>query len=323
MDTVPDVAICSNDGFAVCTWDLRQSNRYYFLSICSGSDRGEGSFKNYGDLMTTGINVKRAADVKAIYDQIGRSYDQTRSADPAIVATIGKLLSPRQDGHLLDIGCGSGNYTVALAKLGYKITGVDISEEMLRKARAKSDSITWTKGDARALQFSDGEFDGATCILATHHIQALDKAFSEAHRVLKSGSRFVIFTATPKQMRGYWLCHYFPKIMADACETMLDQNDIINRLEQAGFSKVTAKKFFVTNKLTDWFLHAGKYRPEIYLDPVVRSGISTFAKLPDDPEVKAGLHALERDIDNKIIQSVVDKYENQDGEYLFLCAEKL
>lgn len=40
-------------------------------------------------------------------------------------------------------------------------------------------------------------------------------------------------------------------------------------------------------------------------------------------DVKAGLHALKRDIDKKIIQSVVDKYENQEGEYLFLCAEKL
>jgi len=104
---------------------------------------------------------------------------------------------------------------------------------------------------------------------------------------------------------------------------MLEQDDIINHLEQAGFSSITTKKFFVTNNLTDWFLSAGKYRPEIYLDPTVRAGISTFAKLlPDDPEMHNGLRELRSDIDTKAIQSVINKYENQDGEYLFLCAEK-
>ena len=103
---------------------------------------------------------------------------------------------------------------------------------------------------------------------------------------------------------------------------MLEEDGIINLLEQAGFSNITTKRFFVTNKLTDGFLHAGKYRPEIYLDPTVRAGISTFAKLPDDPQVQDGLHALKKDIDDKMIQAVIDRYENQDGEYLFLCAEK-
>jgi ubiquinone/menaquinone biosynthesis C-methylase UbiE len=262
-------------------------------------------------------------DTHVVYDQIGHSYDQTRSADPVITASICKLLSPHKAGHYLDIGCGSGNYTIALSKLGYKITGVDISAEMLNKAKAKSDAVTWIKSNAKKLQFDDEEFDGAICTLATHHIQELDKAFSEIYRVLKPKTRSVIFTATPTQMRNYWLCHYFPKMMSDACETMQEQNDMIKCLETAGFSNTITEKFFITNQLTDWFLHSGKYRPEVYLNPAVRAGISTFAKRPnDDPEITAGLRKLQNDINNNTIKNIIAQYENQNGEYLFLSAEK-
>lgn len=97
---------------------------------------------------------------KAVYDQIGSSYDETRSADSVIVKTICKLLSANPNSHYLDIRCGSGNYTVALSQLGYQMTGIDISEEMLSKARKKSHSITWVNGNAKKLQFRDNEFEG-------------------------------------------------------------------------------------------------------------------------------------------------------------------
>ena len=47
----------------------------------------------------------------AVYDKIGKTYDQTRKADPEISAKIINFLSPKENGCYLDVGCGSGNYT--------------------------------------------------------------------------------------------------------------------------------------------------------------------------------------------------------------------
>ena len=259
---------------------------------------------------------------QAVYDEIGRSYDQTRTADPEIVATISKLLERKVNGRYLDIGCGSGNYTVALAKSGYSMTGMDVSEKMLRKARKKTDDIDWVHGDARNLNFDDSQFDGAICILATHHIQQLDKAFGEAHRVLKPGSNFIIFTETPEQMHGSWLNHYFPKMMDDSGKVLTTENKLMTLLTKTGFGEISTEKFFVTNDLKDLFLNAGKYRPEIYLDPAVRAGISSFAKLSNEEEVNNGLSALKEDIESGAVQDLIEIYENQKGDYLFMVATK-
>lgn len=79
----------------------------------------------------------------------------------------------------------------------------------------------------------------------------------------------------------------------------------------------------MTNELCDWFLHAGKYRPEIYLDPVVRAGISSFARLDFEEEVEQGLAKLREDINSGDIKKVIQQYDNNLGDYLFIKAQKL
>ena len=78
-----------------------------------------------------------------LYDKIGSGYDITRRADPFIVSRLGHYLLAKSDGRYLDIGCGSGNYTIALHKLGLTISGIDISETMLGHAHRKSSEIDW------------------------------------------------------------------------------------------------------------------------------------------------------------------------------------
>lgn len=95
------------------------------------------------------------------------------------------------------------------------------------------------------------------------------QAFCEAYRVINHG-HFVIFTATPEQMKKYWLCHYFPKMMPDAARKMASYVNLEFALTQAGFKDVHQSPFFVTNKLQDLFLQSGKYRPHMYLDPMIR-----------------------------------------------------
>ena len=138
------------------------------------------------------------------YDTIGVGYDATRRPDPYIAGRLAHHLAMGAESTYLDVACGSGNYTVALAGLGGRWHGVDQSKEMIRSAKPKSRGISWCQADAAALPFRDGVFDGAICTLAIHHFEALVPVFREICRVAGEG-RLVIFTATPEQMRGYWL----------------------------------------------------------------------------------------------------------------------
>lgn len=260
--------------------------------------------------------------MQPLYNTIGKSYDTTRTADPEIVQTLLRLLNPSSQGYYLDVACGSGNYTSALAATGLQIEGVDISEEMLSKARVKNPAIRWHQGDAHTLPFQGSSFDGALCTLAIHHMEAFEIAFKEIYRVMKPG-RFVLLTATPEQMQHYWLVHYFSKMLEDAWRRMPDFSRIEKAFTEAGFKHVKHDPFFVTETLTDLFLYAGKYRPTMYLDPQVRAGISSFHVSANEEEVAAGIKALETDISSGKIEQIIQQYGHDGGDYLFVVGEKL
>src|SRR5579859_5094306 len=141
--------------------------------------------------------------MNALYDTIGKEYDGTRTADPRITRRLYGLLNPTTAGKYLDVACGTGNYTISLSHLGVSISGIDQSELMISMAKKKAPAIGWKVGDAENLPFPSRSFQGAICTLATHHFRSVQKAFTEAFGVI-SGGRFVVFTAYPEQMMGYW-----------------------------------------------------------------------------------------------------------------------
>ena len=224
-----------------------------------------------------------------VYDEIGRGYDGTRRADPKIGDALVRLLEPVVDARYLDIACGTGNYTVDLAARGIDMAGVDISLTMLTAAAAKSKQVRWLCAAVDSLPFADACFAGAMCTLAVHHFDDLARALADLRRVLKPAARFTLFTGTAEQMRHYWLNHYFPDAMRRSIEQMPAASEIRAALKKAGFEGVATEPFFVTDDLKDLFLYSGKTRPHLYLDPAIRAGISTFAKLTDASELKAGL----------------------------------
>ena len=78
----------------------------------------------------------------------------------------------------------------------------------------------------------------------------------------------------------------------------------------------------MTKDLQDWFLHAGKYRPDIYLDPQVGAGISTFAIEENFEEIQCGCRQLQEDIESGDIDKVITSYESDLGDYAFIVCYK-
>jgi ubiquinone/menaquinone biosynthesis C-methylase UbiE len=261
-------------------------------------------------------------ETKYLYDDIGRGYNSTRQADPYLAERLYYHLLPIKDGLYLDIGCGTGNYTTALANKGLHFYGVEPSEEMLGVARLRNTNVKWLTGKAENIPVGDVLFDGAIATLTIHHWAKLSDALRELNRVLKPEARMVIFTATPGQMRGYWLNHYFPVMLEESIRQMPSAEFVIKALTEAGFGIADTEKYFVAPDLQDHFLYSGKHDPELYFDQGIRNGISSFAALANRDEVNAGLANLRADVDNGRFEKVKTGYENNKGDYLFIIANK-
>jgi len=255
----------------------------------------------------------------ALYDRIGSGYDGTRCADPALVERLAGWLGPAAEGRLLDLACGTGNYTAALAARGGRWTGVDASETMLRAARARGSEIDWRRAEAGALPFPDTTFDGALCTLAVHHFPDRATAFREVRRVLDAGP-FVLFVCDVERTRRFWLRAYFPRMFARIEAKEPTEAEMVGELEAAGFREIDAEPWFVPNDLADHVLYCGKERPELYFDPAIRAGISSFADLSDEDEVQSGLERLRADIESGRIKDVMAASPTPEGDYLFLRA---
>ena len=154
------------------------------------------------------------------YNKIGTDYNLTRKADKYLTEQLLNHLKPTKSGKYLDIGCGTGNYTNELQKNGFQFIGIDPSEKMLEKAKIKNAEIDWKIGSAENTELPKNYVEGIIGSLTIHHWTDLKNGFSELYRVLKPNGRIVIFTSTPKQMKGYWLNHYFPKMLSDSMTQM-------------------------------------------------------------------------------------------------------
>jgi len=97
---------------------------------------------------------------------------------------------------VLDAGCGTGIYSIELAKEGARVTGLDASLGMLEWARAKAGragrKIDLIKADARNIPFPDGHFDLVLSVCMLCFVRERQAALLEMKRVLRPGGRLVI-----------------------------------------------------------------------------------------------------------------------------------
>src|SRR5207247_11261612 len=138
--------------------------------------------------------------VRTMFDRIAPVYDamnrtMTAGLDRRWRAeTARRVVSPGD--RVLDACCGTGDLAVAAQRAGGKVIGLDFSERMLERARAKSDQVEWVQGDALALPFEDGSFDAATVGFGVRNLDDLEGGLRELRRVLRRGGRVGILGIT-------------------------------------------------------------------------------------------------------------------------------
>jgi ubiquinone/menaquinone biosynthesis C-methylase UbiE len=124
----------------------------------------------------------------------GKGESMERGHRPVGEQAIARL-RVEPDSRVLDIGCGSGWATRLLADYAFnsRVTGIDISDEMIRVAREASSSypnVDFEVASAEQLPFADDEFTRAFSMESLYYYRNIPKALSEIHRVMKVGGLF-------------------------------------------------------------------------------------------------------------------------------------
>lgn len=96
-----------------------------------------------------------------------------------------KLLANEVPGTALDVGCGTGAYCTMLKEKGFIVTGVDYSENMIKRAKKNDPDNIYYVMDASDLKFPDESFDLVLCIGILQCVRSHEKVISELKRVAK------------------------------------------------------------------------------------------------------------------------------------------
>lgn len=145
-------------------------------------------------------------DVEQFYDNEAKAYDNLRWTGPVgsyVYAQYDRLVAEMVPIDLaakyLEVGCGTGRFTVPIASRGVNLTAVDVADEMLSTTRRKLDAadIDWAKvqllkADARATDFPSESFDIAFSFNVINHVPEYERVIDEVARLLKPGGVFVV-----------------------------------------------------------------------------------------------------------------------------------
>lgn len=209
----------------------------------------------------------KKTQVRRMFDRIAPTYDflnHTLSLGMDIrwrkkaIAKVGA--APGQK--ILDIATGTGDVAVMLGRKypGAEVHGIDISSNMLKRARAKaarydlSGHVEFSQQDSENLLFADNSYDKATVAFGVRNFEDLQAGLREIYRVLKPGGRFVVLEFTKpgrfpfRQVFALYFKHILPfvgtirsgdkrayRYLYESVQAFPDYEDFIQVLEDAGF----------------------------------------------------------------------------------------
>ncbi len=149
---------------------------------------------------------KKTNDGKsAVWDQVAAWYDAlvgdsgSDYHQDVIMPGVYKLLELPEKSKVLDLACGQGVFCRFLSKKGFSVHGVDVSGELIERARSRSDRlIQYTLADVSGDDFlNEQSFDAVVCLLALQNIEKLESVFLNVSRRLNPGGKFVAVVTHP------------------------------------------------------------------------------------------------------------------------------
>lgn len=220
-------------------------------------------------------------EISPAYDRIGSSYATTRRADPRIAARISLALGDARQ--VLNVGAGAGSYEPTHCPV------VAVEPSRVMAAQRPLDAAPCVLASAEALPFLDRAVDAVLCVLTIHHWADLAAGFSELRRVARR--KVVILGFDPELAARFWLVdRYLPEVRALDAGRAPTPTQLAALLPGARFEVVP-----IAHDCQDGFFGAFWRRPEAYLEPALRVGMSCL-RLLEPHVVERGLARLRADL---------------------------
>lgn len=183
---------------------------------------------------------------KDAFNQQATTYDTDKNGKHArtLYSHIMNRLSGIPFENVLDVGCGTGEILNTIKNIYHTVSmyGIDISEEMLKKAKEKLlDNADLSLGDAEHLPYENGKFDLLMCTDSFHHYPNPQKAIEEFHRVLKTDGHILLADFwKPFPIRQ--LMNIFIPFSNEGDVKVYSKKEIISFLSNSGFQNIEYQK---------------------------------------------------------------------------------
>ena len=215
------------------------------------------------------------------YDTIGDGYAQTRRPDPRIAHSINQALAGAAS--VANVGAGAGSYEPQ----DREVIAIEPSMVMIKQRSPGSARVI--QAAAENLPLRDNAVDSTLAVLTVHHWQDLNRGLAEMRRVARD--QVVILTWDQDIWESFWLIReYHPSIRDIDRPRARNFSEITHAFDSCEIVPVP-----IPHDCLDGFHGAFWRRPEAYLDPAVRAGISTYATMPAR-ELDRGLQMLTSDL---------------------------
>ncbi|NUO53205.1 MAG: class I SAM-dependent methyltransferase [Polyangiaceae bacterium] len=166
------------------------------------------------------------------YDEFSKRYDDRRGGrepggyhDLLDDLEVGLVERYGRGRDILEVGCGTGLLLERFARFGRRARGIDLSEGMLERARARGLDVV--QGSATELPFEDASFDVACSFKVLAHIPDVDKALAEMARVVRPGGYVVAEFYNPYSLRAFVKRAFGPREVG----TRLDESAVFTRFD--------------------------------------------------------------------------------------------
>ncbi len=202
-------------------------------------------------------HLKRVTDEFTRQAQTFEVWAENVDAD--VAARFGGALGRAARGRLIDVACGPGVVTAALAPNAASIVAFDATDEMLEKTRARCvkaglRNVEFKSGDAEHLPFAEGEFDGAVTRAALHHFADPQRAIAEMFRVLRPGGVAVFADVISSEDAEESRLHNAIERLRDPSHVrMLPASELESAARRAGFGELQTARWDMNRELEEWF----------------------------------------------------------------------
>ena len=216
---------------------------------------------------------------KPEYDFEALEYDKSRFSDTVgmYIDTYQKqiihklLMKKNSDKILLDLGVGTGRFSLMLSKQGYNVVGVDISLEMIKQTKLKNsnigDKIHLLQTDVHYLPFRKGKIHTCTCINVVNHLRDVSIFLKEVNFVSEKEGEFIINFHN-------LLSIYFPFAL------------IVNLTKRSFFNRNITAKWFTPKEVYKLMHEAGFFIDDIkgcmIITPLIFSRLLTIIQIIND-----------------------------------------